>query len=100
MRTAVHPDRPLLLVGADRLVDGNELVGDRIALLPDAGGEGTAVDVVRDVHLTLMFGQRQAPRAIGQTPLPRLIVDRQPQELDERRPRRALRTILGIRVAE
>ena len=41
------------------------------------------MDVVDDVDLALMLCERQAAGAIREPPLPCLVVDRQPHELDE-----------------
>src|SRR5688572_16048685 len=99
MWPSVHPDRALLFVGADRLMDRDQLVGHWIALLPDPRGERSAMDVVDDVHLALVLHQRKAPGPIRQAPLPSLFVDRQAEELDQRRAGGALRAVLGVGVA-
>src|SRR5262245_53876605 len=97
MRATVHPNRPLLLIGADSFADCNELMGDRISFFPNLHLEWPAMDVLHDMDLALMFRQRQAARPVGQTPMPCLIVDRKPDEFDKRRTWTAFRFVFVIR---
>src|SRR5262249_18124111 len=60
MRSAVHPNRPRLFVGADVVLDCDDLLGFGVLFLPDAELQRTVVDVGSDVHAALMLLQRQA----------------------------------------
>ena len=60
MWAAVHPDRPGLFVRADVVLDCHELLRFGILLLPDAQLQRAAIDVRRDMHLTLMLFKCQA----------------------------------------
>ena len=55
MRAAVHPDCARLFVGADVVLDRDERLGPGIALFPDAQLQRAAIDLRRDVHLTLVL---------------------------------------------
>ena len=83
MRTPVHPDRARLLVGADVVLDRDELLRVRIALFPDPELQRTSIYVGRDVHLALMLGQRQSRRIPAERPLPRAVGDRQAEIVAE-----------------
>src|ERR1043166_1587663 len=78
MRTAVHPDRPRLLVRADVVLDGDEDLRVRIALFPNPQLQRTTIDVRGDMHLTLMLGERQPRWVPAEGPLTRAVVNRQP----------------------
>src|ERR1700688_2560909 len=54
MRAAIHPDGPVLLIGADVVPEGDQVLRLRISLLPDPKPVGAAVDVAGSVHLALM----------------------------------------------
>jgi hypothetical protein len=55
MRTSIHPDHAMLLVGVDRFMNRDQLVRDRIALFPNPCPERAAMDVGNDVHLAFVF---------------------------------------------
>src|SRR6202034_1633465 len=75
MRTVVHPDGPILFVGAGVLVDGDQFLGLRIALLPDAELQGAAINIGSGVHLALVFRKRETVRVPAQGPLASFRVD-------------------------
>src|SRR5207249_7584622 len=96
MRAAVHPDRARLFVGTDVVLDRNEFLTLRIALFPDAQLQRTAIDVRRDVYLTLMFLEGQARRVPAERPLPGGVVDGKAGIVREVGARNALREVLVI----
>jgi hypothetical protein len=55
VRTTVHVNRACLIVGADAVLDGHELLRVGIPLFPDAQVQRPPVDVRRHVHPTLLF---------------------------------------------
>ena len=96
MRTAVHPDRARLFVGADVVLDRDERLGLGIALFPDAQLQRTAIDVRRNVHLALVLVERQARRVPAERPLARRFGDREAEIVDEVRTGDALGLIFVI----
>src|SRR5688572_6859435 len=86
----------MLPVVGNGLVNGNQLVRYGIAFLPYSGLKRPAMDVRHDVHLALMFEKREARRTVRQSPLPGLIIYRQPNKFDQRRSLYALRPILVV----
>src|SRR3970040_1801926 len=59
MRPAIEPDRPLLGVGAQEVLDGDDILGAGIALFLDANADGPSVDVGRDVSAALVLRKRE-----------------------------------------
>src|ERR1019366_5904717 len=57
---SIHPDGAGLLVGADVHLDGDDLLGVGVLLLPQPEGHGAAVDVGDDMHAALLFLERKA----------------------------------------
>jgi hypothetical protein len=55
------------------------------------------MDVLHDMHLTLVFRQRESSRPVSHAPFPRVVRDRETDELDERRSRPALRFVFFVR---
>ena len=55
MRTAVHPDRPVLHVRADVLLVGDDFLRRRVFLFPDSELQRSAVDMRKAVGLALML---------------------------------------------
>src|SRR5437667_4760160 len=77
MRTAVHPDRPPLLVRAEVHLDGQEILRIGIALVPDAELHRTAEDVAGVIDLALVLGDRAARDVPAVGVEARGLVDRQ-----------------------
>src|SRR5689334_6802320 len=96
MRTAVHPDRPFLLVSIDVLLDGDELLADRIALFPDAQLQRPPVNVSRRVNLALVFRRLEPQRVPTERPLASRVIHRKAQVIDERGAGDALGLILLV----
>ena len=96
MRAAVHPDDAVLFVSADGFVDGNQLMSDRISLLPDPHCKRPAVDVLDDVNLALVLRKRQTARSERESPLPRIVIDGQAQKFHKSRAGPAFRFVLCI----
>ena len=67
VRPAVHPDRPRLLVGADVVLDRDDVLRSGVLLVPDADVERAPVDVVHGVDATLLFvvGQPRGVPTLG-----------------------------------
>ena len=59
MWPAVEPDRSLLRIGAEEVLDGDHRLRARIDFLGDANADRPTVDVRRDVRAALMLRQRQ-----------------------------------------
>ena len=83
MRPAVHPDGAFRRLPAKPRVDGDELLGSAVVLVPDAHLAWSAVGVVRRVGFALVFGQREQGRAPAQASESPGLVDRDAVELDE-----------------
>ena len=96
MRAAVHVDRPRLIVGADVMLDRDELLRVRVPIFPDAEVQRTAIDVGRDVHAALLFRQRDPRRIPAVGELPRRRVDRQAEIVAEVGARNALRKVFLV----
>ena len=94
MRPAVHPERPALLEVAHVQVNRHQLLRLGMALVPDPHVQRTAQDVRRRVSPALMLGHRQSGCVPRLGECPRALVDRQPQEVAERRPGNPLRLVL------
>src|SRR5437867_8184168 len=60
MRTAVHPDRPPLLVGAEILLIGDDFLRRRILFFPDPELQRPAIDMGHIVGLALVLEERNA----------------------------------------
>ena len=101
MRAVVHPDGAVLLIGAGVVVDRDQVLRLRIALLPDAELQGAAIDVGDRVDLALVLRERQTVRIPAQGPLASLGVDRNAEIIDQIRARECapagLRKIAGPR---
>jgi hypothetical protein len=96
MRAAVHVDRPGLIVGADVVLDRDELLRIGVPILPDAKIQRAAVDIRRDVHTTLLFRQRDAGRIPAVGELSRRRVDRQTEIIAEVGARNTLRKVFLV----
>src|SRR5262249_13936942 len=92
----IHPDRATLLVSTDGFLDRDQLMCDWIPFLTEPHLQGAAVNIFDDMDLALVLGKRQPPRAVSQSPLPRVIIDRKADEFNERRARSALRFVFII----
>ena len=97
MRPSVHPDCSILFVSADRFVNRDETVGDRISLFPDPHRERSPMDVFDDVNLALMFRKRETTGPEGQPPLAGVVVDGKTDKVDECRPWSTLGFVFLIR---
>src|SRR5438093_11746404 len=60
MRTAVHPDRPVLHVGAQVFLVGDDFLCGRILFFPDPELQRPTVEMRSIVRLTLVFQKRNA----------------------------------------
>ena len=78
-------------------MNGDKLVRHVIALFPKTHLKRSAVDILDNVHLTLVFRKGQTPRAVSQAPLPGVIINRKAEEFDERRSSQTLRVIFILR---
>ena len=63
----------------------DQVLGLRIAFLPDAQAKRAAMNIGRRMDLALMLGQAQAIRVPAQRPLARGCIDRQAEEVDQLR---------------
>src|SRR5437867_6332091 len=66
MAAAIHPYGPGLLIIVDVLLDGDQLLRNRVALFPDPEVVGTAIDVRQNVHFALMLGYGETRCIPGQ----------------------------------
>src|SRR5262245_20253310 len=78
-------------------MDRYELVRHIVALVPNPNLKWPAMDVFDDVNLTLMLRQRKTPWAVCQSPLPRVVVNREAKEFNKRGSSEALRVVLVLR---
>src|SRR5689334_8355652 len=86
----------MLFVRADRFLKRDKLMRNGVPFVPDPHRQRTAMNIFDDVDLALMFRKRQPARAIGQSPLPRIIVDRKTDEFDQRGPGPSFRFVFVI----
>jgi hypothetical protein len=86
----------VLSVIRDGLMNGNQLVRYGIALLPYSGLKRPAMDVRHDVHLALMFLEREPRGAVSKSPLPGLIIYGKTDKFDQRRALHALWPVLVV----
>src|SRR6185436_5042815 len=94
MRTAVEPDRPLLRVGAEEMLDGDRVLRGWIAFFGDPHANRPAIDVRRDMRAALLLGLRETRRVPTVRVLTRGGVDRQAKVVGEVGARAALWLIL------
>src|ERR1700752_4256138 len=76
MRSPVHPNRARLFVGADVVLDRDDLLRLGILLLPNAQVQRAVVDVGRHVYAALMLLKRQARGIPALSEQARGVVDR------------------------
>src|SRR5262245_23054541 len=93
---AIHPDRAALFVRVDVFMNRNKLVSHFIPFFPNAYLQRASMDVFHDMHLALMFRKRKTTWTVRQAPLAGVVIDWQPQEFDERWPRKTLRVIFVL----
>src|SRR5215472_4556429 len=93
MRTAIHINRAVLLVGADVLPQRNDLLGLRVALFPDTNAKRATVNIANGVNLALVLWEGKAVGGPAQRPLTRGLADRQAKIIDQIRTRAALRLV-------
>src|SRR5262245_16537841 len=60
MRTAIQPDRSLLCVGAQKMLNGADGMSAGIDFFRIQNATGSRIDIGRDVRAALMFGKREA----------------------------------------
>src|SRR5215475_9676153 len=94
MRPAIHPNGPVLLVGADVVADSDDVLGLRIAFFPDPELKRATIDVCSRVYLALMLFESQPVGIPAQGPLPRCVVDGNPKVVNQFGAGNPLRLIL------
>ncbi len=93
MGSAVHPDRLFGAIGGEVGVIGNDLLGRRVHLLPDAEVGGPPPAVVRSMCAALVFGQFDQCGIPAVAPQPRCIIDRQAEVVADLRSGDALEAV-------